>query len=66
MWWQVLGASLEAHVAGSDNSALAKDCRRDIKAANATLVKLGRKVPPFCHILPRLPRLLSFCCSCSR
>jgi len=62
MWWQVLGASLEAHVAASDNSALAKDCRRDIKAANAALLKLGRKVPSLCDILPRL---LSLCCSCS-
>ena len=41
---QVLGASLEAHVAASDNSALAKDCRRDIKATNAALLKLSRKV----------------------
>lgn len=41
---QVLGASLEAHVYASDNSALARDCRRDIKAANAQLLKLGRKV----------------------
>lgn len=41
---QVLGASLEAHVYASDNSALARDCRRDIKAANAKLLKLGRKV----------------------
>ncbi len=41
---KVLGASLEAHVAASDNSALAKDCRRDIKATNAALLKLTRKV----------------------
>ena len=41
----MLGASLEAHVYASDNSALARDCRRDIKAANAKLLKLGRKVP---------------------
>ncbi|KAK9915598.1 hypothetical protein WJX75_001370 [Coccomyxa subellipsoidea] len=40
---QVLGASLEAHVYASDNSALARDCRRDIKSANAKLLKLGRK-----------------------
>ncbi|CAL5218349.1 g9 [Coccomyxa viridis] len=40
---QVLSASLEAHVAASDNSALAKDCRRDIKAANTALLKLSRK-----------------------
>ena len=32
-------------MAASDNSALAKDCRRDIKAANAALLKLSRKVP---------------------
>ena len=44
LWWQVLSASLEAHVAASDNSALAKDCRRDIKAANTALLKLSRKV----------------------
>ena len=42
--WQVLSASLEAHVAASDNSALAKDCRRDIKAANTAILKLSRKV----------------------
>ena len=42
--WQVLGASLEAHVAASDNSALAKDCRKEIKAANAALLRLTRKV----------------------
>ena len=42
--WQVLGASLEAHVAASNNSALAKDCRKEIKAANAALVRLTRKV----------------------
>ena len=41
---QVLGASLEAHVYASDNSSLARDCRRDIKAASAQLLKLGRKV----------------------
>ena len=41
----MLSASLEAHVAASDNSALAKDCRRDIKAANTALLKLSRKVP---------------------
>ena len=50
LWrWQVLGASLEAHVAASDNSALAKDCRRDIKAANAALLKLSRKVSFVTH-----------------
>ena len=42
---QILGASLDAHVFASDNSALARDCRRDIKAANTKLLKLGRKVP---------------------
>jgi hypothetical protein len=47
MMWQVLGASLEAHVAASDNSALAKDCRKEIKAANAALLKLARKVVLF-------------------
>lgn len=41
---QVLENSLEAHVMSSDNSSLAKDCRKDIKAANARLLKLGRKV----------------------
>lgn len=40
---QVLDNSLEAHVMRSDNSSLAKDCRKDIKAANARLTKLGRK-----------------------
>ena len=42
---QVLGASLDARVFASDSSALARDCRRDIKAASAKLLKLGRKVP---------------------
>ena len=28
----------------SDNSSLARDCRKDIKAANSRLLKLGRKV----------------------
>ena len=41
---QVLNNSLEAHVLQSDNSSLAKDCRKDIKAANSRLMKLGRKV----------------------
>ncbi len=43
---QVLGSSLEAHVLRSDNSALAKDCRKEMKAVTARLGKLGRKVPP--------------------
>ncbi len=41
---QVLGNSLEAHVYASDNSSLARDCRKEIKAANARLLKLSRKV----------------------
>lgn len=41
---QVLDNSLEAHVMRSDNSSLAKDCRKDMKAANVRLLKLGRKV----------------------
>ncbi len=45
---QVLDNSLEAHVMRSDNSSLAKDCRKDIKAANARLMKLGRKVNQLC------------------
>lgn len=40
----MLDNSLEAHVMRSDNSSLARDCRKDIKAANARLLKLGRKV----------------------
>jgi len=51
---QVLDNSLEAHVMRSDNSSLAKDCRKDIKAANARLMKLGRKVNQLC--------LLTSCC----
>mmetsp|Transcript_18952 Transcript_18952/g.52864 ORF Transcript_18952/g.52864 Transcript_18952/m.52864 type:complete len:800 (-) Transcript_18952:678-3077(-) len=39
----VLNASLEAHVLRSDNSAIARDCRNDIKKANSALMKLGRK-----------------------
>ena len=46
---QVLDNSLEAHVMSSDNSSLAKDCRKDIKAANARLLKLGRKVVLLSH-----------------
>jgi hypothetical protein len=38
---QVLDSSLEAHVLKSDNSGLAKDCRKEIKALNAQLMKLG-------------------------
>jgi hypothetical protein len=41
---QVLSSSLEARVMLADNSALAKDCRKEIKAINARLLKLGRKV----------------------
>ncbi|KAK9825119.1 hypothetical protein WJX74_010900 [Apatococcus lobatus] len=40
---QVLENSLEAHVYRSDNSALARDCRKEIKDANSRLLKLGRK-----------------------
>ena len=40
----MLAASLEAQVLASDSSALARDCRREMKAANARLLKLGRKV----------------------
>ena len=50
---QVLECSLEAHILRSDNSALAKDCRSEIKAANARLLKLTRKVA-----LPYLPKIL--------
>ncbi|KAL4440242.1 hypothetical protein ABPG75_003243 [Micractinium tetrahymenae] len=37
---QVLESSLEARVLQSDNSALAKDCRREMKALNQRLLKL--------------------------
>jgi len=57
---QVLDNSLEAHVMRSDNSSLAKDCRKDIKAANARLMKLGRKVNQLC---PLVVQLLGSCCS---
>ena len=40
---QVLDASLEAHVFRSDNSAIARDCRNDMKKINASIMKLGRK-----------------------
>lgn len=33
---------MEAHVLRSDSSALARDCRKEIKAANSRLLKLGR------------------------
>jgi hypothetical protein len=38
---QVLENSLEARVLQSDNSALAKDCRKEMKALNGRLLKLG-------------------------
>ncbi len=38
---QVLDASLEAAVLRSDNSSLAKDCRKEIKTLNQQLLKLG-------------------------
>jgi hypothetical protein len=41
---QVLANSLEAAVLKSDNSSLAKDCRKEIKGLNSKLAKLGRKV----------------------
>ncbi|CAG9467345.1 unnamed protein product [Pedinophyceae sp. YPF-701] len=37
---QVLSCSLEAHVLRSDNSALAQDCRREIREHSAALSKL--------------------------
>ena len=40
---QVLENSLEALVLLSDSSALARDCRKEIKACNARLLKLGRR-----------------------
>eukprot|EP00887_Chlorella_sp_A99_P002446 scaffold10.g2446.t1 len=40
---QVLANSLEAKVLQSDNSALAKDCRKEMKALSSRLLKLGRK-----------------------
>jgi len=40
---QVLAKSLEAQVMQSDNSALAKDCRKEVKAINGRLPKLGRR-----------------------
>ena len=40
---QVLAKSLEAQVLQSDNSALAKDCRKEVKAINGRLLKLGRR-----------------------
>ena len=45
----------------SDNSSLAKDCRKDMKAANARLLKLGRKV---CTTMPLgyTTGLLCICC----
>lgn len=41
---QVLENSLEARVLQSDNSALARDCRKEMKALNGRLLKLG--APP--------------------
>lgn len=39
----VLDSSLEAKVLRSDDSALAKDCRKEIKDLNARILKLGRR-----------------------
>ena len=39
----VLDSSLEAKVLRSDDSALARDCRKEIKDLNTRLLKLGRK-----------------------
>lgn len=39
----MLENSLEAHVFRSDSSALAHDCRRDIKSAMAGLLRLGKR-----------------------
>ncbi len=54
---QVLGSSLEAAVLKSDNSALAKDCRKEVKALTAMLGKLGRKVKPLFYCF----KLATFC-----
>lgn len=56
----MLGASLDARVFASDSSALARDCRRDIKAASARLLKLGRKV----QIFPHSPQAIAFMLCC--
>ena len=40
---KVLAKSLEAQVLQSDNSVLAKDCRKEVKAINGRLLKLGRR-----------------------
>ncbi len=39
----VIESSLEAKVLRSDDSALAKDCRKEIKDLNARILKLGRR-----------------------
>lgn len=39
----MLENSLEAHVFRSDSSALAPDCRREIKSATARLMRLGKR-----------------------
>lgn len=58
----MLAASLEAQVLASDSSALARDCRREMKAANARLLKLGRKV----HIHNRCLCPGTSCTCCER
>lgn len=40
--YKVLECSLEAHVMRSDNSSLARDCRKETKVLNAKLLKLER------------------------
>lgn len=45
---EVLDVSLEAKVLRSDNSALAKDCRKEMKALNAQLLKLQGGLEVLC------------------
>ncbi len=67
---QVLENSLEARVLQSDNSALAKDCRREMRTLNQRLLKLGEScrqqagqggapypatIPPRCIVWHRRP-----------
>lgn len=52
---QVLDASLEAHVLRSDSSALAKDCRKEIKAIMQQISKLGSR---YVHV----EFLIEMCC----
>jgi ATP-dependent RNA/DNA helicase IGHMBP2 len=58
----VLEVSLEARVMASDNSALARDCRAEIKALGGRLLKLGTF---FCGFFCLIFRSILISCGCA-